>query len=350
MEEPREFFEFYAAAKAAALLKTSKLQDRSFDPGNIVDVVTAMGSHLALELQRGSILRHRSTFIGKAEGSALDELVTDHLGIVRFPGVRARGEVTFSRPGTGFGDVAIAAGTRLETADEVRFVTTHDAILTGTSIKVQVEAQEAGEAGNVGAATITVFVDKLPDTTVTVSNTEKMAGGAPPETDAELAARASLVIPLAARGTEEAVIFGARQVAGVVKAHVNPGTTTVYIADASGGANTTLINAVKDELDKWRPLGVNVTVLGASVVSQNATMALTFEVGFATQAASDLAVSVVKGVINSLDIGDTLYRSKLSQAVLNTVPGLLDVSFSVPSGDVVPSANQLLRAGTVTVS
>jgi uncharacterized phage protein gp47/JayE len=345
------FTELYELAKAAALLRTSKLSDLSCSPGYMVDVHLGLAAALAEESVRFALELHRKTFFETAEGADLDELAEDHFGLARQGGAKAIGEVTFSRPTTAAGNVLIAAGTRVSTPDGLLFATTEEILLTGLTLPAAIEALEVGEEGIVGVGTITVLVDRPSDSTITVTNAERTAGGIKAEADADFLNRIRGYLATVRRGTVAALAFGATQVSGVLRAAVDETAfpPTVYIADFAGGANTALVVEVQAELNHWRPAGTQVNVVGATVVNQAITLALTFAAGFDTAAARDQVIEAVIAAVNGLGIGETLFRAQLIAAAAG-VAGIRNVVVVNPAGDVDPTNSQLIRTARELVS
>ncbi|RYD01662.1 hypothetical protein N752_29230 [Desulforamulus aquiferis] len=125
------------------------------------------------------------SFAGSTFGPYLDLRCDEH-GVTRLPAVKAVGQVMFS----GAAGTVIPAGTTVATPSDpatnnpsVKFVTNTDAILDGSGVcYVEVEAIEAGKAGNVGAQSISVMV--TPVTGIAgVTNPNETSGGSDQESD-----------------------------------------------------------------------------------------------------------------------------------------------------------------------
>jgi len=345
------FGQLYDIGKAAALLRTSKLTEKSFSPGYLMDVIAGLTATLGEEAARIAVELHLRTFFGTAAGSDLDALALDHFGQTRQAGAAAIGTVRFSRPTAAYGNVLIEAGTIVATPDGTRFVLTSEPLLTGTQIDADVRAEVIGEDGIVDASTITVIVTGLPDSTITVTNPEKTSGGLAAETDSAFRQRIIEWFQTLRKGTPAALVAGAKSVAGVVTATVDESAypPTVYIADVTGGANSALEEAVDDELVNWRTAGIQVNVVGATVVYQNITLSLTFQAGYDTSAVREQVRAAVVEAVNDLSIGETLYRSAIVAAAVG-VTGVIDCVVTDPAGDVAPAANQLIRSSTDRVT
>lgn len=346
MAEIQTHQELRERAIAAALLLTTRLSEESFQPGYVADAILGASAALAEECQRISAQNHLDTFIRTAAGQALDDLASDHFEIERRDAAAAVVTVEFTRPSAAPGPVLIEAGTIVSTVTGEQFVLTTEPLLTGTSIEAEARAAVTGPDGNVAASTITQIVTTLPDATITVDNPQQAAGGANAETDDAFRERLFRFWPTFRRGTAEAIVTGALSVAGVFTATINEATSpaTVYIADVDGGSNDALVAAVLAELDNWRALGVPISVVGAAVLNQAIDAALIFEDGFDTVANRSAVKQALSLQVKELGTGETLYRSALAAAAHEAVGALVDIDITTPSGNVTPSANQLLRA------
>lgn len=117
-----------------------------------------------------------------------------------------------------------------------------------------------------------------------------------------------------------------------------------YITDAAGGASSALLTAVEAELENWRAAGVVVAVAAAAVVTQTVDLTVAFAAGFDTSDTRDAIKAAVIALVNGLDVGETLFASKIVAAA--SIAGVNNVVVSDPAGDVVPTAQQVIRTAT----
>lgn len=212
------------------LLETARLTERSFQPGFMLDILRGGLGALAEDAEFRAVKLHLATFISTAEGDDLDALARDHFQLERFGGIGAVGTIRFSRPNADFGSFLIPALTLIETADGVRFATTEEVLMTGTTIDAAIQCMTVGDVGVVGAGAITELISVLDDGTVTASNPEGTAGGVARETDPKFRERIRDFFATLRRGTRDAVVFGAKQVPGVDTAAIEE---TSKVADLS---------------------------------------------------------------------------------------------------------------------
>lgn len=325
--------------------------------GDVYDAIIAGAATMASAIIAFANQRFRSAFLDGAEGSDLTDLAYDR-GVEREPGSQAIGTVTLTRATAAAGAGTVAAGTRIRTeADStgafVVITLDSDFVFGGATLSVSgtATAEEIGTEGNIGVNTLDSFLDIPFDTSLVPTNTQ-FAGGAPEETDEDLRDRVRGFFLTQARGTIEALKFGARQVAGVDRVTVtvdSAGVVTVYVADAEGNSSAALVAAVTAELENWRDAADVVYVTGGVIVLQNVTYSLTVRTGTDVAAIVDTIADAITSRIGRLNPGETLYRDMITAAIRDVDrDNILAVTLTVPAANVAPSANQLIRAGTIT--
>jgi len=212
----------------------------------------------AIELAQAAIWAQevlRRAFASTTFGAYLDLRCEEH-GLTRRPAVKAAGQVVF----TGVGGTVVPAGTRVATPADpvsgtasVEFATVAAATIgPDGSAAADVEAVEAGAAGNVAAGTITLMVTPVPGVSG-VSNPAATGGGLDPEDDASLLNRyLQRVRSPSAGGNKADYVNWALEVPGVggvavVPVRDGPGTVAVAIIDSGHvPADQPLVDAVQD--------------------------------------------------------------------------------------------------------
>ena len=123
--------------------------------------------------------------VHSAETAYLEDL-SAVWGIQRKLATKAAGNITL----TGTTGTVVPAGTELRRADDARYVTTGEVALSGAGTAAEVEASEAGDAGNAVAETplaLTGYVNGLNSTAVV--DAAALTGGSDDEEDDSLRAR-----------------------------------------------------------------------------------------------------------------------------------------------------------------
>ena len=323
--------------------------------GSDVNLIVGLAALVGEELSAAFVSCSLALFVATAVNEQLDQVAFDRFQLTRLPANPASVPVTLARPTSGAGGGTVPQGTRFQTAGGTQFALDIDVVFGGTDLSENgtATALVAGPDGNVAVGTITQVVDSAFDPTITVTNPEGASGGSDQETDPDFRNRIYGFFPTIRRGTLGAIQFGALQVPGVAVAPayeiLNPQTSLpnaivdLVVADANGGANSVMIQAVQDGQLDYRAAGIPVYVSGGTVAYQAVAWDLEYEVGVnEAQVQSDI-VAVSVATSQFLAAGAKLLRSSLIAAA-KTVPGAVinDSSLVTPVGDVVPPNNQTL--------
>lgn len=192
-------------------------------------------------------------FLMHANGVYLDYKAAEY-NVYRLDATKAEGTVIV----TGSNGAVVPLGTVFSTeaiGDEeqpLRFVSTAEGIISGTTATVPVEAEFAGRAGNAGVAAITL-IDSLVNGVTGVTNTDLLLGGTDIETDDALRTRALEAAnePQGA-GTPSDYRRWVKSVAGVGSAAVFPrwsGVNTVKVSVLDPDSNP-VSQSVLDEVQR----------------------------------------------------------------------------------------------------
>lgn len=334
--------------------------------GDITDAFLHGGAAMGDLVLRFAAQAFRDTFLDGASGDALTALVDDHYGLQRDPATQAQAQVTISRPFVAGAEPAgtmpagsIVATTYDENGETIQFTLDADAVwILGELSKagLDVTAVETGRESNVDAGEIQRIVD-MPsfDTSFTVTNPAEAGGGNPEESDEDLRSRAKSYFLTLRRGTLAALEYGALQVSTVRIAIASEDTTTgiasVRVSDLDGNSTPQMIADVETELENWRCAGSVVNVYGGTQLATDVTCVLVVRTEFTVAARVDDFEDAIESRMEKLRVGETLYLDMLIGAIIAVAPDdVYDVTFSAPTGDVIPAANQVIRAGTITVS
>lgn len=363
--------DFYNLGLAAA---TTANTDLSVNDGDIVDFLLSAAAAMADFCDQERAEDHKNSSVDGAEEDELTELADDHYDIDRQPATAATVTLSFSRP---FDAGAEPAGSLLagfecstvtdQVGDSVRFVTDVDvnfALAQLGPIAVQATAILTGPDGNVDqTGRVTTLIDTAFDSSIAVTNTTVAAGGNVEESDPEVRIRIRDRPKSLRRATRAALVTGALVVPEVRVAsateNLTAGTVTVSVSDASGNSNAEMINDVILEEENWRALGIPLSVVGGVRVVADVTVQLTLTDGAALTGLSTPVSDSVSGEIDKLTQGDILYDTIMTTAARNVSPELIrDVNITalsidgtpVPVTDYTPLVNELIRAGTITVT
>lgn len=207
-----------------------------------------------------------AAFVDEKSGSFIDLRCRDY-GITRKPGTKAKATVVFS----GDDGTTIPAGTAVQTAQGLVFVTDAAVIVADGTATAEVTAEDVGTVYNVEANAITTLQNSVG---VTVHSSTKAAGGTDIESDAALLERLDdrRQRP-ATSGNVYHYMQWATEVNGIGRARVFPvwnggGTVKVVVVDSNMEPPTPeQVEAVAAHIEEERPIGADVTVEAAELVS-----------------------------------------------------------------------------------
>lgn len=275
-------------------------------------------------------------FADTAYGEWLDRRAAD-VGLTRKPAVKATGHVTF----TGTEGTLIPAGTEVYTDGDspVYFVTTTDATISGGMAKVASEAKEAGASGNVGPGAIKLTTGNITGITG-VANTVSFDGGVDAESDDDFRKRYfDRVRRPVTSGNVNHYRQWALEVIGVRDVRVypvwnGPLTVKVVILAEDGVPSQSLIDATKTYIESVRPIGADVTVIGAIDFGIDVSATLYLTSGADINAVQAAIVAEINEYFRELAFSDPVVRVSAIQRIL------------LDNANITDYANLTLNGGT----
>ena len=388
----KTFQELYDLMVTAIQNQDPTLTD--LNQGSKIDVIAGSGATAGSEILATFIEEINKTFVDTANGPEvtngpdyLQALLVDHFGseFARPLATKSSGIVAFSRANDDAGDVVIAIGTVVKTPTNASgssqsFVVTSEVTLTGTTINASVQAVNAGIAGNVQAGQVTIIETSLTDPSVVVTNADSFTGGEEIQTDAEYRETFRRLLQSLRGATLAAIKATAENVPGVEIAtgveFLTPvkewdigndegigdyfyiGRPKLFIADANGTANQTLIDAVKAAIEPVRAAGPQVEVIGATAVAVNWSLSITLNPSGPNYASLSTdktpIIDTMRTYLQNLATGDDFIRTT-ARAFLLSVWGpsgsddVTAITTSIPTGDVAISDIQKVIPGTLAV-
>ncbi|WP_139489373.1 baseplate J/gp47 family protein [Brevibacillus dissolubilis] len=273
-------------------------------------------------------------FAVKAEGYYLDLIAKDH-GLERTPANRARVLLEF----TGTPGKTVPKGTTVGVLNsDLSYVTDLDCPLSsvtreenGSKVtiglgRVMATCKLAGDEGNVPVHKITLLFDPNPDV-VRVTNPEPGRYGTDEESDASLRNR----ILYQKRnpehgGTSSDYVRWALTITGITYAKTLDKPRGIGTVDLIIGGNETHLNELVMQaqtlMDQKKPTGVDVKV--RKLKHQRVEIRISV-IGLSPSEAT----SAVLGYTRTIEVGGTLYRSKLVSALVQA--GATDATVSEPA-------------------
>lgn len=355
--------------------------------GSIIDHLAGVTAIAVDEAERLILDRFLKTNFLTAEGQDLEDLAIDHFGddFARPEATKATGLALFSRPTADAGDVTIPIGTIIRTVtdangENIRFITTSQANMTGLSVTANFEALEAGVGGNVLANKITVIESTLTDNTITVNNPAATSGGAEIETDIEYRETILQLLAQLPGATKVSIENKAKSIAGIdvatlIETYILVSEidnlnnlvgdsfqipkATLYVGDETGLASPAQIEEVKAAIEEVRAAGVNIIVVSALPVPLNWSATITLNISGPNYAElsndPQPIIDTMTNYINNLPVASGFTITDANNYILGIWGSagsndITDFVTSIPSGNVSVGLNQKLIAGTVSVN
>lgn len=295
-------------------------------PGSVTYDLTAP---TAIEAE--AIYVELDTFADKAfADTAYDEWldrIAASVSITRRPATKATGYVTF----TGTDGTVVPEGTEVSTDGDapIYFVTTANTTINGGTATVAAEAKEAGASGNVGPGAIKLTTGNITGIT-SVTNAAEFDGGVDRESDDSLRKR---YFERVRRPITSGNVYHYRQwaleVVGVRDVRVypvwnGPLTVKVVVLADDGVPSQALIDAAKSHIESQRPIGADVTVIGAIDYGIDVAATLQLVSGADMGAVQAEIVAAINEYFRGLAFGDPIVRISAIQRIILDNPSVVD--------------------------
>jgi len=346
-----------------------------FSVGSVLRAMVETNAAVVLWLQSLILQVLTTTRAATSIGADLDSFVNDY-GMTRLPAIAAIGTVAFSRF-TATQQATVPIGAQVQTADgsqvfsviadsaQSAYNSTLNAYVAAggiASINVTVQAILPGSGGNAGIGAISQLASSIPGID-TVTNATAFSNGVDAETDIALRARFVAFLGSLSKATKTAIgnaVLGVQ--AGLTYALVenqdfngtpDNGYFYVIVDDGSGNPPSPLLSTVSNAVDAARPVGTRFNVFGPTRVNVTVIATIATSAGFTHATVVSLVTTAITNYINSLTMGQALSYTRLAQIAFDASPGVTNVTGLQINGgnaDITATAQQVLRAGTVTIS
>lgn len=245
--------------------------------------------------------------------------VAASVNITRRPAVKATGRVAFA----GTEGTTIPKGSEVSTEGNtpIYFITTADATIVNGTATVAAEAKVAGASGNIGPGVIKLTTGNITGIT-SVTNTAEFDGGVDRESDDSLRKRyfERVQRPITS-GNPNHFRKWALEVVGVRDVRVypvwnGPLTVKVVILADDGVPSQTLIDATKVHIETERPIGADVTVIGAIDFGIDVAATLYLTSGADLGAVQEAITAEINEYFRELAFSDPVVRISAIQRIL----------------------------------
>ncbi len=339
----------------------------NFNSGSTLNAILQANAGNSLWLQGLVAYLLSIARLATCTGINVDTFIND-FGYTRTQPTAATGAVTFSRasPTTNavipasnvYPGSPVAAVVSSSTSQQLYFVTintaniywnaTQNAYILPSGIgsyDFPVEAVTAGNVGNAQINQINTLYTSIAGID-TVSNAAALDNGTNLATDDETKTGFILYLASLFRATLQAIEYAIQIVPGVVRYNVvenetypsgspssMPGFFYAIVDDGTGSPPGSLITNVTASIENYRGLTIAYSVYEPSVT--NVTIAVTVEVP-STYSSMIVTANIKNALvtyINELDIGDTLFYTRLVQIMYDSDPNIIDISgYTLNSG------------------
>lgn len=247
-------------------------------------------------------------------------------GVNRKDGTKAIGAITFiGKDGT-----RVPKGTIVQTLTGLKFITLKDEILENGEKTVECEANSIGANYNVTSGRIVELEMQIPGI-LGVINRANFTGGTDKETDRELFERYKLKLTTpATSGNEGHYKLWALEVPGVGAAKVIPtwnggGTVKVIVIDSDKRSPSQLmLDNIFNNIERQRPIGATVTVVGAEEIPININAKLQLSPGSTLEEVREEIIKGANEYIKSIAFKDNIIRYTRVANILLDIPYIVD--------------------------
>lgn len=322
-------------------------------------------SPVAIELTQAAIWLNealRRGFASTTFGAYLDARCTEH-GLSRRPASKAQSTgdaIQFQgAAGTLIPASFVVSTSSTDTIPAIMYQTLRPLVLPSSGVGyVDVEALEAGRAGNVAAGAIQHIASPLAGIR-SVTNVSVITGGTDEEDDTSLLQRYfQRVRHPSTSGNVSHYMQWATEVPGVGAAKVTelwdgPGTVKVSIVDTDQQpALPALVTTVADHIETVRPVCVNVTVVSATALNIHVAATIVLASGYTLQTVQDTFKAVLTEYMSSIAFEETYVSYARIGTLLLGTDGVLDYTgLTLNSGtvNVALGDNQVPVIGIVSL-
>lgn len=283
-------------------------------------------------------------------------------GLTRKSAIQSIGALTFTgEEGT---IIPVDTQARTDQTNPVFFHTIEEGVITGGTVTVNAIADIGGISGNVEANRIVISLGDLTGVTA-VTNISAFTGGVDRETNLSLLDRYyEKVRKPATSGNVYHYEQWAKEVSGVGDVKVKPvwngpGTVKlILLSDEKRSPDPSVITATEMYVESVRPIGADVTYVGATEIAINVTATLTLAPGADINLVETQFTQGLKTYLQSIAFVDNeltgqpeLIRYTRIANVLLDLPPIIDYSNLLVNGgtsNIQPTDEQVGVVGTVT--
>ncbi len=231
-------------------------------------------------------------------------------------------------------------------------------VSTAEAAEVAAQSEMPGYNTNLGIGTISVLTN-APDGLTSVFNITLFAGGTDSEGSFDYRQRLLRTIRAPSTGSADDLKAWSEEINGVETATVftndnlgvvqNGHATVRLVSTNSSQPPAALVAAVQADLQAKDIANIEIHVAGFTAVVTNVTVDVLLEEGFILNDVTTSVQLAISDYINALDVGEAARAAGFIAAVFN-LPGIADVTTSVPAEGLPTSIIEKRIPGTITVT
>jgi uncharacterized phage protein gp47/JayE len=334
----------------------------------------------ATQLQQLMVYVYNAMRLTTATGADVDSYVNDY-GLTRNPAVPASTQSFTMTRSSSTGSLNVSIGgivTSPTTGQNYTLVadntqSAYNAALQSyvfaggvTSINATIVAVTGGISGNALPGTITNIVSGFGGV-LSVTNTTQLTNGQNIESDAALSARFTLYQSNRSLSTEGAI--------GATVLGVEPGLTytlteqqhfdgtsfpggfLIVVDDGSGAIPAATLTSITNALNLNHAAGTSFQVSAPTNVTVNVSCVVSAAQGYALSSVETAVIAQLTTYINTLGVAADCTQLNLAAQIaatqisgVNCVAGYTGLLLNGVAADIITTATQLCRAGTITVT
>jgi uncharacterized phage protein gp47/JayE len=361
-------------SNAVAAIQGAATQLVDVTTGSILLAATQAASAIGMWLQGLALQIAALTRFATSNGTDADSWGAD-FGFYRIGAKQATGQVTFARF-TDTNTASIPLGAVVQTADGTQSYTviadtTESAYNSGTSTyvipggtpsaTVTVQSVNAAAAANVSAGVISVLGSAIPYVD-TVNNAAAFENGADAEADPSFRARFVTYLASLARATKAAIISALQALSTAINFTLTenqsysgayqPGYFYSVVDDGTGYPSSAYLNAAYLAIDAVRPFTSTFGVFAPAVVVANVALTVTSASGYTHSVVTAAVDAALVAYLNTLATGTSLPLTRVASVAygVSGVSNVTGITINTVAADLVVTANQIVKAGTVVAA
>ena len=339
--------EIYSRLVDSTITSTSEINDFS-----VGSAMRAIYEAVSIELEQFYILTRENIV------EAIEAGVYVSFGIARKGALKSYGnlDITFHTPTQT--DMPLYRGTKFISSNSAYpqvYETVVDYIIPAGALTatVQVYCTIAGEVGNIPANALDMMMTPVANVN-TVANPAAFQTGQDEEPLEEMRSRFRSFIESLSRATVPAVDYGTRTVPEVSGVYVDEqtGLITVYAHDRNGDLPDNVKASIDAIMPKYMPAGIPVVTkpVTRKATDVSVTVTLTNKLAITTTFQDKIASEIAR-YLNNMTTSQNLILSDLSSVIKYIDRQLIyDVKFTNLTDNVILAGNEIIRAGTITVT